>query len=318
MNLIFPAKISQIQILSTKIKMAQALTQSLALRMQKKGTFELLSSTQIPQLGFGTFELRGEVVRKSVTCALEVGYRHFDTAAIYKNEEDIGQILKESQIPRNELFITSKLGPADQGFDKALKSCEASLKKLGIDYLDLFLIHWPGLTGARRDSSENAKARKESWMAFEKLYFSGKCKAIGVSNYQISHLEELLSYSTLIPSCNQVEYHPQLYQDELHEFCKRHGILIEAYTPLGKGNSGQLLQHPTVQKLSKKYSKTPAQIVLRWGIQHEVVILPRSSNPDRIKENANVFDFELTKDDMKLLDSFEKNFRYCWDPSDVK
>jgi diketogulonate reductase-like aldo/keto reductase len=222
---------------------------------------------------------------------------------MYGNEKDVGEALRKSSLPREEVFITTKLWNSDHGYDKALAAFEESRKKLGLDYVDLYLIHWPveGL-------------RSETWKAMEKLLEQGKCRAIGVSNYMTWHLEELLSHCSTIPAVNQVEFHPYLYLKKLLDFCSSHDIQLESYSPLTKGVK---LEDPKLADLASKYSKTPAQILIRWVLQHGVIVVPKSSHKERIEENAYVFDFSISTEDMNALDSFHQNFRSSWDPSRI-
>jgi len=264
----------------------------------------LNNGVEMPLLGLGTFQApSGKVTKDIVQYALEVGYRLIDTAKIYGNEEDVGIGIRNSGIPRKEIFITTKLWNSDHGYDSAIAACNTSLKKLGLDYVDLYLIHWPveGL-------------RIESWRALETLYNDGKCRSIGVSNYMIRHLEELLEHCTVIPAVNQVEFSPYLYLEELLEFCQSHNIQLEAYSPLTKGRK---LEDPKLMTIAKKYSKSPAQLLIRWVLQKDVVVIPKSSKQERIAENADVFDFTISVEDMIKLDSFNEDLRTSWDPSTV-
>jgi len=258
----------------------------------------------LPWLGFGTFRLEAGVeCRNAVLWALEAGYRLVDTAMLYGNELDVGLSVKECGIPREEIFVTTKLWTTDFGFDKTTKACSASLKKLGLDYVDLYLIHWP-----------EGVLRSESWKALEKLYEDGRCKAIGVSNYAIRHLEELLEFADIIPAVNQVEFNPYLYQKELLDYCRKHGIQLEAYRSLLKGLK---MEDERLVGIASHYKKTPAQILIRWALQHEVIAIPKSKSRERILENAGVFDFSISQRDMKALDSFNENFRTGWNPDNI-
>jgi diketogulonate reductase-like aldo/keto reductase len=267
-------------------------------------TVKLNNGVKMPIFGLGTFQMRsGKETQQAVLYALEAGYRLIDTAQMYGNEEDVGQALIKSGIPREEVFITTKLWNSEHGYQKALNACEESLNKLGSSYIDLYLIHWPvqGL-------------RNETWRALETLLKKGKCRAIGVSNYMIRHLEELLSNSKTIPAVNQVEFSPYLYQEDLLEFCRSHDIQLEAYSPLTKGH---MLNDPKLLAIAKKYSKSAAQILIRWVLQKEIVIIPKSSRKERILENADVFDFKISPEDIRLLDSFNQNLCTSWDPSTI-
>jgi len=265
---------------------------------------KLNNGIEIPIFGLGTFQTRsGKETRDAVLYALQSGYRLIDTAAAYGNEEDVGEAARKSGIPREEIFITTKLWNTDHGYERALAAFERSLKKLGLSYVDLYLIHWP-----------EGGLRNETWKALEKLLKDSKCRAIGVSNYTIRHLNELLKNSSTVPAVNQVEFHPYLYQKELLKFCNSNKIQLEAYSPLTKGRK---LNDPELLKIARKYSKTSAQILIRWVLQKGVVAIPKSSRKERIEENARVFDFEISDEDMKALDSFNQDYRTSWDPTDV-
>jgi methylglyoxal/glyoxal reductase len=261
----------------------------------------LHNGVKMPWLGLGVYKVKnGDEVINAVKTALEAGYRHVDTAAFYDNEEGVGQAIKESGVPREQVFITTKVWNSDQGYETTLKAFEASLKKLGMDYIDLYLVHWP-VRGKY----------KETYKALEKLYKDGFVRAIGVSNFQIHHLEDLMAECEIKPMVNQVEYHPRLTQKELHAFCKQHHIQLEAWAPLMRGG---LFDEPTLLEISKKYGKSPAQVILRWDLQNEVVTIPKSVTPQRIKENADIFDFELTAEEMEKIDALNMNKRIGPDP----
>jgi len=223
---------------------------------------------------------------------------------VYANEADVGAAIRKSGIHREEIFVTTKLWDSDQGFESAIAACNSSLDKLGLDYVDLYLIHSP---------NPGRKKRKESWEALQQLVAEGKAKSIGVSNYGIHHLEELLgSNPTIRPAVNQIEVHPWLTRTELINFCKDNQIVVEAYSPLTKGRK---LNDPTLVKISKKYDKTPAQVLVRWGLQHGLVVLPKSEQLNRIQENADVFDFDLSDKDMETLDALDEYLVTGWDPT---
>jgi diketogulonate reductase-like aldo/keto reductase len=242
----------------------------------------------------------GSEVENAVKAAIQTGYRSVDTAAVYQNEEGVGRAIKESGVPREELFITTKVWNADQGYESTLKAFETSRKKLGLEYVDLYLVHWP------------VKGKyKETWKALEKLYKEGWVRAIGVSNFQVHHLQDVMEDCEIKPMVNQVEFHPYLTQKELLAFCKEQNIQLEAWSPLMQG---EVVNVPEIQELANKYGKTPAQIVLRWDLQHGVVTIPKSVKEHRIKENAEIFDFELTAEDMAKLDALNKNHRFGPDP----
>ncbi len=261
----------------------------------------LSNGVEMPLFGLGTFQATGRGTTKAVLCALEMGYRLIDTAEMYGNEREVGEAVRESGIPREEIFVTTKLWNDSHGYERALKSFEGSLNRLGMDYVDLYLIHWPVKV-----------LRGDSWRALERLYEEGKCRAIGVSNYMTWHLEEVLEESSTVPAVDQVEFSPYLYQRELLEFCRSKNVQLEGYSPLG---TGEILDKIELAAISQKYSKTPAQILIRWALQHSIVTIPKSSNKERIRENADVFDFTITEEDMKALDSLTSNFRTSWDPT---
>ncbi|MDN4526327.1 aldo/keto reductase [Fictibacillus fluitans] len=259
-------------------------------------TTTLHNGVKMPRFGLGVFKVKeGEEVIESVKAAIKNGYISIDTAAIYGNEEGVGQAIRESGVAREDLFITTKLWNSEQGYDSTLKAFETSMEKLGLEYLDLYLIHWPG-----KDKY------KDTWKAFEKLYNDGRIKAIGVSNFQVHHLEDLMSSCEIKPMVNQVEYHPHLTQKELHAFCKKNEIQLEAWSPL---KQGQLLEDATLKEIADKHNKTVAQVILRWDLQNEVVTIPKSTKEHRIIENADVFDFELSSEDMERIDGLNQDSR---------
>jgi diketogulonate reductase-like aldo/keto reductase len=260
----------------------------------------LNNRVQIPQVGLGVWQSGGNT-KKAVAAALEAGYRHVDTAAVYGNEALVGAAIAESSVPRGDIFVTTKLWNADHGFDKALKAFDASLKRLKLDYVDLYLIHWPV-----------AGLRLETWRAFEKLYADKLVRAIGVSNFLSPHLQELKAKANVLPAVNQIELTPFLQRRETVALCRELGITLEAYSPLTRG---QKLGHPVVTRAAQRVARTPAQVLLRWGIQHGFVILPKSVTPERIAENAALFDFELDAQSMKELDELEEGLVTGWDPS---
>lgn len=256
----------------------------------------------IPMLGFGTFKIPPERTAAAVRTALETGYHHIDTAAYYQNEEGVGRAIRELAIPRSEIFITTKLHP-DHHTDP-VRACEESLRQLGMEYVDLYLIHHPMEDGSW----------KIAWKLMQPLLADGKCRAIGVSNFMRAHLRELLAMdNTVVPAVNQVEFSPYLYERELWGFCREHRILLEAYSPLTRG---QKFSDPRLQATAARYKKTPAQILIRWVLQHGIVALPKSEQPVHIRENADVFEFEISRDDMARLDRFDERFRVSWGPND--
>ncbi|MGH8665599.1 MAG: aldo/keto reductase [Burkholderiales bacterium] len=259
----------------------------------------------IPLFGYGTYQVpNGGSCRRAVAHALELGYRHIDTAALYGNEEDVGRAVRESGIARGEIFVTTKLWNSDQGYKSALKAFDRSLNRLGLDYVDLYLIHWP----------EPGK-RADSWRALVELNQHGRARSIGVSNYTIAHLEELLRDFDVVPSNNQVELSPFLYQRKLLEYCTAKGITLTAYCPLTHGDK---LDHPAITAIGKRHGKTGAQVLLRWALQHGVIAIPKSARLERIAENAALYDFGLDADDMKKLDALDEGYRTSWDPTRVR
>lgn len=264
-------------------------------------TVTLNNGVKMPIMGLGVFKVEdGNVVTEAVKAAIQNGYRSIDTASFYDNEAGVGKGIKESGVPREDLFITTKVWNSDHGYENTLKAFDISLEKLGLEYLDLYLIHWP-VRGKY----------VETWKALEKLYHEGKVKAIGVSNFNIHHLEDILREGEVKPVINQVEYHPHLTQVELQEFCEREGIQLEAWSPLKKG---ELLGDPVIQRLAEKHQKTPAQIILRWDIQNNVLTIPKSIKEHRIIENADIFDFSLEEEDMQEINGLNINSRSGADP----
>jgi len=260
---------------------------------------------EIPVLGLGVYRTEpGESTSNSVSSALKIGYRHIDTARLYGNEESVGKAIRESGIPRNQIFVTTKLWDSDHGYDSTIAACEKSLKKLDIEYIDLYLIHSP---------NPGKEKRLSSWKAMEKMVEEGKVKSIGVSNYGIHHLKELFdSKPKILPAVNQVEIHPWLTRNKIVDYCQENNIIVEAYSPLTKG---QKLNDPTLKKMASKYNKSTAQILIRYGIDRGMVTLPKSVHENRIKDNAEVFDFKLDNEDMKTLNSLDVYLVTGWDPT---
>ncbi|MBT2648358.1 aldo/keto reductase [Bacillus sp. ISL-34] len=268
-------------------------------------TTTLHNGVKMPWFGLGVFKVEeGPELVNAVKVAIKHGYRSIDTAAIYENEEGVGQGiregLKEAGIPREDLFVTSKVWNADLGYESAIAAYEKSLKKLGLEYLDLYLIHWP-VEGKY----------KEAWRALETLYKEGKVKAIGVSNFQIHHLKDLMEDAEVKPMVNQVECHPRLTQKEVQAFCKEQGIQLEAWSPLMQG---ELLDNEVLQAIATKHGKSVAQVILRWDLQHGIVTIPKSTKEHRIVENSSIFDFELTEEEMNQIDGLNQNHRVGPDP----
>lgn len=264
-------------------------------------TVKLNNGVEMPWFGLGVYKAQdGKEVQTAVESALEVGYRSIDTAAFYENEVGVGAALKASGVPRESVFVTTKVWNDRQGYEETLKAFEESRKKLGLDYLDLYLIHWP------------VKGKyKETWRALEKLAREGFVRAIGVSNFKEHHLEDLLSGCEINPAVNQIELHPRLTQEDVRAYCKEKKIAVEAWSPLMKA---RLFDHPTLQAIAQKYGKSPAQVILRWDLQREIITIPKSVTPSRIKENAEVFDFSLTEEELTSVDALNQNERTGPDP----
>jgi diketogulonate reductase-like aldo/keto reductase len=265
---------------------------------------KLANEMKIPPIGFGTALANKEQATTSVRKAISLGYRLIDTASSYRNEESVGIAIKECGIDRKDLLITSKLWNDDHGYDSTLKAFEQSLKKLDLDYLDIYLIHWPNPLKFRTEGYEKRNA--ESWKAMEELYAAKKIKAIGVSNFMPHHLDALLKTASVQPMINQIRMHPGHTQKETVAYCKERNILIEAYSPLG-GTGGNLLSMPLIQELAKKYRVSASQLCIRWSLQMGIVPLPKSINPVRIEENFNVFGFEISEEDMNALADMPDN-----------
>jgi len=261
----------------------------------------LANGVKMPWLGLGVWRVEeGAEVEMAVKTALRHGYRSIDTASLYANEAGVGKAIRESGVPREEVFVTTKVWNTEQGYESTLAAFEESRAKLGLEYIDLYLVHWP-VQGTYKDT----------WRALEKLYKDGLVRAIGVSNFKEHHLEDLMSDCEIEPMVNQVEFHPYLTQKGLLSFCREHGIQLEAWRPLMKGDC---VQEPVLIELAEKYNKTPAQIALRWNLQLEVVTIPKSVKEHRIVENADIFNFELSPEDMAKIDALNRDFRYGADP----
>lgn len=275
----------------------------MVLELSIRSTKKLNSGADMPMLGLGVYQTSaGESTRNAVKFALQTGYRHIDTASLYGNERDVGEAVRESGIPREEVFVTTKLWNSDHGYEAAIRACKRSLSLLGLGYIDLYLIHWPV-----------PHLRRETWEALVDLQRQGVCRSIGVSNYTIGHLQELLADSETNPAVDQVEFNPFLYQRELLRFCNANAIQLEAYSPLTRGLR---LNDPRIVRIANRLSRSPAQIMIRWSLQHGLVVIPKSARPERIRKNADVFNFTLSADDMKALDSLDEGLRTDWDPTD--
>ncbi|MGX7243436.1 aldo/keto reductase [Enterococcus quebecensis] len=264
-------------------------------------TKKLANGSIIPRLGLGVWQVKdGEEAVDSVKWALDAGYRLIDTAAVYKNEVGVGEGIRKSDVPREEIFVTTKLWNTDQGYETTLKAFDESLNKLGLDYVDLYLIHWPV-----KDKY------KDSWRAMEEIYRSGRAKAIGVSNFHEHHIDDLLTTAEIVPMVDQIELHPALTQEPLRKFLAEKNIAVEAWSPLGQG---KILENATLVEIGKKYNKTAAQVIIRWHLQSDIIVIPKSVHQDRIKQNIDVFDFELTEEDIKQINQLNKNERFGSNP----
>lgn len=272
--------------------------------MAGEQTVRLNTGAMMPAIGFGTWKIHfNSSTKKAVTNALDHGYRLIDTAKIYGNEKGVGEAILGSKVARKDIFVTTKLWNGDQGYDKAHKAFADSLGRLGLDYVDLYLIHWPV-----------SDKRQDSWRALQEIHRGGQAHNIGVSNYTVRHLQELLQTADIVPTVNQVEFHPFIYKDQkpLLDFCKQHKIVVEAYSPLAHGKR---IGDPVIGKIAQRLGKTNAQVMLRWAVQHGTVPLPKSTDNQRIAENISVFDFDLTQEDMDNINDLSDGMRTCWDPT---
>jgi len=274
--------------------------------------YGLNNGVQIPCVGFGTWQTPdGDVAVSAVKAALECGYRHIDTAADYQNEASVGRAIKESGIPREELFVTSKLLNREHDYGATMMGFERTMKNLGLDYLDLYLIHWPNPLKFREYGTD---ANVGSWKAMEELYHAGRIRAIGISNFRVHHMEALMARINVKPMVNQMRLCPGAVLDDVVKYCHQHNILLEAYSPLG---TGKIFGVPEIQALSKKYGKTVAQLCIRWSLQNGFLPLPKSVTPARIRENAQVFDFEISPEDMRVIASLTDCCGPNQDPDEV-
>ncbi|HEX4375437.1 MAG TPA: aldo/keto reductase [Puia sp.] len=260
----------------------------------------LNNGIKMPLLGLGAWDMYGKEAEQATVDALEIGYRLIDTASMYGNEKEIGNAVGKSNVPREEIFVTTKVNNTDQGFDQTLRAFDVSLKKLNIDHIDLYLLHWP-----------IKNKRKQTWLALEKLYAEKRVRAIGVANYLLPFLDELSTYANITPIVDQVEFTPWLFQKELLEHCKESKIQLQAYSPIARGKK---FDDKRLIKIADKYGKTPAQIILRWHIEHGISAIPKSSNKKRLQENFDSLNFQLADEDVILIDGFNENFRVCDDP----
>lgn len=264
---------------------------------------KLNDGRSVPQVGLGVWQTpKGAPTQKAVEHALACGYRHVDTARVYDNETDVGAAIARAAIPREQIFVTTKLWNADHGYDRAMRAFDASLGRLRLDYVDLYLLHWPV-----------PRLRLDSWRALEQLHADGRARSIGVSNFLVRHLVELRDAAKVLPAVNQIELSPFLQRADTVELCRKLGIAVEAYSPL---THGKRLDHPELRELAQHVGRTPAQVLLRWGIQHDFIVLPKSVNEQRIAENGRIFDFELDAASMRRLDALEENLVTGWNPAD--
>ncbi|MGI5348007.1 aldo/keto reductase [Streptomyces sp. CA-250714] len=271
--------------------------------MSNVPTTTLNNGVTMPQLGFGVWQVPADEAATAVTTALESGYRSIDTAAVYANEEGVGRAIAEAGLPRDELFVTTKLWNSEQGYDTTLRAFDASLDRLGLDFVDLYLIHWP---------MPDVDKYEDTWRAFEKIYADGRARAIGVSNFQPTQLNRVIELGGTVPAVNQIELHPRLQQSVPRAFHADHGIATEAWSPLGQG--GDLLDEPALREIAGRHGKTVAQVVLRWHLQLGNVVIPKSVTPSRVRENIDVFDFELSGEDMARIGELNTDSRIGPDP----
>ncbi|MFC4353536.1 aldo/keto reductase [Chryseomicrobium palamuruense] len=271
------------------------------MNLTKDSTVQLANGIEIPRIGLGVYKMTDrEEALQAMEHALAVGYRHIDTASLYDNEKEVGEAVRASGIPRSDIFVTTKVWNSDQGYDETLRAFEKSLKLLDMDYLDLYLTHWPV-----------EETFVDTYRAMERLYDEKLIRATGVSNHHAHHLEKIMAQANVAPMVNQVECHPRLTQFELREFCKEHGIAVTSWSPLSRG---RLLEEPSLVRLAEKHGKSPAQIIIRWHLQGDLIVIPKSVTPKRIEENIDVYDFELSTEDMRTIDGLNLNERVGKDP----
>lgn len=282
-------------------------------------SFRLNTGDHIPKVGFGTWEITpDDAAQEAVTVALNAGYRLIDTALMYNNEKGVGRAIRDSGIKREELFVTTKLWSDHLGYQSTLDAFETSLSRLGQEYVDLYLIHWPASFLHQDDKENNQRLRKDTWRAMEVISKSGRARNIGVSNFVVHHLEELLKYANILPAVDQIEFHPFIYEEQrpIVEMCQKYEILVEAYSPLSRGGR---INDPEVQQIAQVNGKTSAQVLVRWALQHDALPLPRSTNPNHIAENLDVFNFELSPEDMHTLNGLtDSSARVAPDPHKMK
>ncbi len=275
-------------------------------------SFVMRNGKTIPCIGYGTYKTSEEEVYDAVIAAIKAGYRHIDTAAFYKNEAGVGRAVRECGVPREEIFVTSKVWNTDRGYENTKRAFAESMERLGLDYLDLYLIHWPA--NKKQFGDEAKKINAETWRALEELYAEGKIKAIGLSNFLPHHIEELMEGAKVKPMVDQIEFHPGWAQLEVSEYCLKNDIVVEAWSPLGRKDA---LDNEVLREIGAKYRKSAAQICVRWVMQHGILPLPKTVNPGRMAENADVFDFELTAEEMRTIDELENLGGQCALPDEV-
>ncbi len=275
-----------------------------AMALSIGSTVRLNNGVEMPVLGLGVWQIpSGRATQQAVLLALQAGYRLIDTAKLYGNERDVGIAVKESGIPREDVFVTTKLWNRDHGYEAALRAFDESVTRLGLSYVDLYLIHWPV-----------PRLRDETWRAMERILKEGRARAVGVSNYTVRHLEELARTASVLPAVDQVEFSPFLYSEDFLRHCRAAGIQAEAYSPLTKG---QKLGHPLLRRIAAAQERSPAQVLIRWSLQHGLVVIPKSARRERIQENARAFDFELSAEEMRALDGLQQDYHTSWNPQDA-
>ena len=275
-------------------------------------SFTMHNGKTIPCIGYGTYKTSEEEVYDAVIAAIKAGYRHFDTAAFYKNEAGVGRAVRECGVPREEIFVTSKVWNTDRGYENTKKAFEESMERLGLEYMDLYLIHWPA--NKKQFGDEAKKINADTWRALEELYAEGKIRAIGLSNFLPHHIEELMEGAKVKPMVDQIEFHPGWAQLEISEYCRKKDIVVEAWSPLGRKDA---LDNEVLREIGAKYQKGTAQVCIRWVMQHGILPLPKTVNPDRMAENADVFDFELTAEEMRTIDELKNLGGQCALPDEV-
>lgn len=275
-------------------------------------SFTMYNGKTIPCIGYGTYKTSEEDVYDAVIAAIKAGYRHIDTAAFYKNEAGVGRAVRECGVPREEIFVTSKVWNTDRGYENTKKAFAESMERLGLEYMDLYLIHWPA--NKKQFGDEAKKINADTWRALEELYTEGKIRAIGLSNFLPHHIEELMEGAKVKPMVDQIEFHPGWAQLEISEYCQKKDIVVEAWSPLGRKDA---LDNEVLREIGAKYQKGTAQVCIRWIMQHGILPLPKTVNPDRMAENADVFDFELTAEEMRTIDELKNLGGQCALPDEV-